>query len=77
MIFIHLLFIRVGFNSVYHLTDLPSFVSGKHVVLFDPQGVYLPMFLLQTLESELNMLVLQLFQGIKISFFHIVPLVAT
>lgn len=35
-------FSRVGFNSVYHLTDLPSFVSGKHVVLFDPQGVYLP-----------------------------------
>ncbi|KAL3825148.1 hypothetical protein ACJIZ3_021177 [Penstemon smallii] len=32
----------VGFNSVYHLTDLPSFVSGKHVVLFDPQGIYLP-----------------------------------
>lgn len=32
----------VGFNSVYHLTDLPSFVSGKYVVIFDPQGVYLP-----------------------------------
>ncbi|GAB2275278.1 hypothetical protein Dimus_010038 [Dionaea muscipula] len=32
----------VGFNSVYHLTDLPSFVSGKHVVLFDPQSFYLP-----------------------------------
>ncbi|KAM4120132.1 hypothetical protein ACJW30_03G110200 [Castanea mollissima] len=32
----------VGFNSVYHLTDLPSFVSGKYVVLFDPQGFYLP-----------------------------------
>ncbi|KAL8483693.1 hypothetical protein ACS0TY_026393 [Phlomoides rotata] len=32
----------VGFNSVYHITDLPSFVSGKHVVLFDPQGAYLP-----------------------------------
>ncbi|KAK9106331.1 hypothetical protein Syun_022342 [Stephania yunnanensis] len=32
----------VGFNSVYHLTDLPSFVSGKYVVLFDPQGIYLP-----------------------------------
>ncbi|CAM8938869.1 unnamed protein product [Rhodiola kirilowii] len=32
----------VGFNSVYHLTDLPSFVSGKYVVLFDPQGTYLP-----------------------------------
>lgn len=36
------MFCRVGFNSVYHLTDLPSFVSGKHVVLFDPQGIYLP-----------------------------------
>ncbi|KAF8378912.1 hypothetical protein HHK36_030261 [Tetracentron sinense] len=32
----------VGFNSVYHLTDLPSFVSGKYLVLFDPQGLYLP-----------------------------------
>ncbi|XP_052152045.1 uncharacterized protein LOC127770389 isoform X1 [Oryza glaberrima] len=32
----------VGFNSVYHLTDLPSFVSGKYIVLFDPQGAYLP-----------------------------------
>ncbi|KAJ0674652.1 putative transcription factor C2H2 family [Helianthus annuus] len=32
----------VGFNSVYHLTDLPSFVSDKYVVLFDPQGDYLP-----------------------------------
>eukprot|EP00257_Ricinus_communis_P020409 XP_015579634.1 sacsin isoform X1 [Ricinus communis] len=32
----------VGFNSVYHLTDLPSFVSGKYIVLFDPQGVHLP-----------------------------------
>ncbi|GJN26046.1 hypothetical protein PR202_gb13944 [Eleusine coracana subsp. coracana] len=35
-------YLRVGFNSVYHLTDLPSFVSGKYVVVFDPQGAYLP-----------------------------------
>lgn len=40
--FLHPFLFRVGFNSVYHLTDLPSFVSGKYVVLFDPQGVYLP-----------------------------------
>ena len=26
----------VGFNSVYHLTDVPAFVSGHHVVFFDP-----------------------------------------
>ena len=25
----------LGFNSVYHLTDIPSFVSGEHVVIFD------------------------------------------
>ena len=26
----------IGFNSVYHLTDLPSFVSGSRYVIFDP-----------------------------------------
>ena len=26
----------LGFNSVYHLTDVPSFVSGEHLVFFDP-----------------------------------------
>ncbi|KAK3090040.1 hypothetical protein FSP39_008727 [Pinctada imbricata] len=31
----------VGFCSVYNLTDVPSFVSGKHMVMFDPQGLYL------------------------------------
>ena len=32
----------VGFNSVYHLTDVPSFVSGRHVVFFDPHATFLP-----------------------------------
>jgi sacsin len=32
----------VGFNSVYHLTDLPTFVSGKFLVMFDPQASHLP-----------------------------------
>ena len=32
----------VGFNSVYHLTDVPSFVSGRHVVYFDPHAHFLP-----------------------------------
>ena len=26
----------LGFNSVYNLTDIPSFVSGEHLVIFDP-----------------------------------------
>ena len=27
---------RIGFNSVYHITDIPSFVTGSQLVLFDP-----------------------------------------
>ena len=26
----------LGFNAVYHFTDVPSFVSGDHLVFFDP-----------------------------------------
>jgi sacsin len=35
---------RCSFRCVcrYHLTDLPSFVSGQHLVLFDPHARYLP-----------------------------------
>ncbi|KAL6760935.1 hypothetical protein V8C86DRAFT_987674 [Haematococcus lacustris] len=32
----------IGFNSCYHITDLPSFVSGSHCVIFDPHCKYLP-----------------------------------
>lgn len=32
----------LGFNSVYHFTDLPSFVSGEHLVMFDPHTKYVP-----------------------------------
>jgi sacsin len=32
----------VGFNSVYHLTEVPTFVSGPYIVMFDPQARYLP-----------------------------------
>lgn len=28
----------LGFNSVYHFTDVPSFVSGNHLVVFDPHA---------------------------------------
>ena len=27
----------IGFNAIYHITDLPSFVSGPYLVLLDPQ----------------------------------------
>ena len=30
-----------GFCSVYNLTDVPSFISGKYIVLFDPHIKYL------------------------------------
>ncbi|KAG0025520.1 hypothetical protein BGZ82_009973 [Podila clonocystis] len=32
----------LGFNTAYHLTDLPSVVSGRHLVIFDPKHAYLP-----------------------------------
>ena len=32
----------IGFNSVYHLTEVPQFVSGRNVVWFDPHATSLP-----------------------------------
>jgi len=32
----------LGFNAVYHFTDCPGFVSGEHLVWFDPHAKYLP-----------------------------------
>jgi sacsin len=32
----------LGFNSVYHITDTPSFVSGDHLVIFDPHTSFIP-----------------------------------
>lgn len=32
----------LGFNCVYHFTDIPSFVSGENIVIFDPHACYLP-----------------------------------
>jgi hypothetical protein len=29
-------------RAVYHLTDLPCFVSGRALIMFDPQAKYLP-----------------------------------
>ena len=31
----------LGFNAVYHLTDVPSFVSGEYFVIFDPNCQHL------------------------------------
>lgn len=32
----------LGFNSTYHLTDTPCFVSGDYLVFFDPHCAYVP-----------------------------------
>ena len=47
----------VGFCSVYHITDVPSFVSGEHLVVFDPT--------LQCLRKEIKS---ELNPGVKINF---------
>lgn len=32
----------LGFNSTYHITDVPTFVSGEYLVIFDPHCAYAP-----------------------------------
>ncbi|CAI0443992.1 unnamed protein product [Linum tenue] len=32
----------LGFNCVYHFTDIPAFVSGENIVMFDPHANNLP-----------------------------------
>ncbi|GAX84471.1 hypothetical protein CEUSTIGMA_g11891.t1 [Chlamydomonas eustigma] len=32
----------IGFNSIYHLTDVPSFISGRNLVIFDPHCKFIP-----------------------------------
>ena len=47
----------VGFCSVYHITDVPSFVSGENFIIFDPT--------LQCLKKEIKS---EFNPGIKINF---------
>ena len=47
----------VGFCSVYHITDVPSFVSGENFIVFDPT--------LQCLKKEIKS---EFNPGIKINF---------
>ena len=47
----------VGFCSVYHITDVPSFVSGEYFVVFDPTLQCLK----EEIESEFN-------PGIKLNY---------
>jgi hypothetical protein len=32
----------LGFNSCYHFTDVPSFISGDYIAFLDPQEKFLP-----------------------------------
>ena len=32
----------LGFNAVYHFTDLPCFVTGRFLVIMDPSSAYAP-----------------------------------
>ena len=47
----------IGFCSVYHITDVPSFVSGENFIIFDPT--------LQCLKNEIKS---EFNPGIKINF---------
>ena len=47
----------IGFCSVYHITDVPSFISGENFIIFDP--------ILQCLQKEIKS---EFNPGIKINF---------
>ena len=32
----------LGFNSCYHLTEIPTFISGNYLCMFDPAAKFLP-----------------------------------
>src|SRR5215470_3881520 len=32
----------IGFNCAFHVTDIPSFVSGKYIAFLDPHAKFLP-----------------------------------
>ena len=49
----------VGFCSVYHITDVPSFVSGEYFVIFDPT--------LQCLKEEIEN---EFKPGIKVNYYE-------
>jgi len=33
----------IGFNTIYHFTDLPTFTAGSSYYLFDPHAQYVPL----------------------------------
>jgi len=33
----------IGFNTIYHLTDLPSFVAGNQLYFLDPHAKFVPL----------------------------------
>ncbi|XP_072129068.1 sacsin-like [Mobula birostris] len=35
----------LGFNSVYHITDVPSILSGKYLLIFDPNVTHLKKYI--------------------------------
>jgi len=64
----------IGFNAIYHLTDLPSFVSSTSLVMFDPQVIFQKLILLKNAEVDhLNKLMILLKPSsnhFKINFIH-------
>ncbi|KAL2081508.1 hypothetical protein ACEWY4_023361 [Coilia grayii] len=49
----------IGFNAVYHVTDVPSILSGKNLLIFDPNVTHLKKYIKNTGNP-----------GIKLNLFH-------
>ena len=61
----------IGFCSVYHITDVPSFISAEHFIVLDPTGKHLSSPQLPSSSSSWSSSVLSSGpQGKKISLTH-------
>ncbi|RGB25048.1 hypothetical protein C1646_772272 [Rhizophagus diaphanus] len=60
----------LGFNSCYHFTDVPSFVSSDKITLLDPQEKYLSKRIIDTIpQNGTHKDQLAPFKGIKSIYF--------
>ncbi|CAG8687239.1 6470_t:CDS:2 [Funneliformis caledonium] len=56
----------LGFNSCYHFTDIPSFISGDSIAFLDPQEKFLPR---RHGETQRGDQILKLFTSLKSTIF--------
>lgn len=63
----------LGFNCVYHFTDIPMFVSGENIVMFDPHACNLPGIDLRSTARLLSLALASFRTRIVLVIFTLLP----